>query len=814
MQPTKPRSRPDLITWLPFVLLGLALLALFHRLLAGEVLFWGLPSLQFYPWRALAFDELRAGRLPAWNPYVGAGAPLLANYQVAVFYPPNWLHLLLPHHVAMSVIALLHIVWAGVGMWLFVRELGVDGFGRGFSMLAYALGGYLIARFGSFPTAAAGAWLPWLFWLLHRTLTALTPRGASRNAALLGLAFGLQLLAGHAQTTWYGGVGLGLYALWRAAWADRLDPRWLRLRGLLMAGMGMVAGLALAAIQLVPTAEYLAESQRSSGLDYDTLTNLSYNLFRLPTLLSPNFYGTPADGSYLTEGIYFEDTAYVGILPLIAAIAAIVAFLRLRRYVHDVYPTLITVPFWALLALGSLLIALGKHGPVFHLLYDYVPTFDAFREPVRWLILFVFSLSVLGGIGANQWGRGPRIVYWSRLSGAGGGGIALMAAAYLVFAQPDNKNLEVLSHGIIVLGAWGAVAALLTLVRPDPATGTSPLLWRSAVLIFIAADLAWAASGLNPTLPADYYDEAKVAQPAGRLYWFEDTEYAVTFGPREKDENEDTDDPFEGYFDVSDYRTAVEEWRTVRASLLPNLNMLEDVYALSNNDPLLPGYYSQYIDLIEKQGKAAIPLLSAAGVTRVYGIAPSGWQVTAQNDVITYADAPEDLVPAENGFAWFVPEATWFAEDNALQTALSDPAWDPTQNVLLVGEKPADASTTTGTGSGQVTLLDDAATERRFRVEAESAGYLVIAQTWYPGWSAQVDGTDAPLYRANLAFQAVPVPAGESDVTLQYAIKHLDTAWQISAVAALYLVGLLLVRPTWSIPDDRAPGDGDYAGEE
>ena len=80
---------------LPELTLVLAVGVLFHNLLLGEVIFWGTPSLQFYPWRELAFSELRQGRLPLWNALVGNGAPLLANYQTAVFYPPNWLNLLL-----------------------------------------------------------------------------------------------------------------------------------------------------------------------------------------------------------------------------------------------------------------------------------------------------------------------------------------------------------------------------------------------------------------------------------------------------------------------------------------------------------------------------------------------------------------------------------------------------------------------------------------------------------------------------------------------------------------------------------------------
>jgi hypothetical protein len=82
--------------YFPLLILAGALIVTFQRLLSGEVFFWGLPSLQFYPWREYGFDLIRHGQLPLWNPYNGAGAPLLANYQSALLYPPNWFGLFLP----------------------------------------------------------------------------------------------------------------------------------------------------------------------------------------------------------------------------------------------------------------------------------------------------------------------------------------------------------------------------------------------------------------------------------------------------------------------------------------------------------------------------------------------------------------------------------------------------------------------------------------------------------------------------------------------------------------------------------------------
>src|SRR5215216_2838296 len=122
---------------LPLLILAAALALVFYRLLMGEVFFWGLPSLQFYPWREYAFDLLRAGQLPLWNPFNGAGAPLFANYQSSLLYPLSWVGFFLPLANTMSIVAVLHLFIAGWGMWRFTGELGFSSLGRGVSALAF-----------------------------------------------------------------------------------------------------------------------------------------------------------------------------------------------------------------------------------------------------------------------------------------------------------------------------------------------------------------------------------------------------------------------------------------------------------------------------------------------------------------------------------------------------------------------------------------------------------------------------------------------------------------------------------------------------
>lgn len=756
-------TRRDLPDWLPFVLLALVLLSLFHRLLSGQSLFWGLPALQFYPWRDFAFDQVRLGHLPTWNPYLGAGAPLLANYQTAIFYPPNWLMLVLPGVPAMSVIAVAHVVWSALGMWLFAGALGLSAFGRGISALAYALSGYLIARVASFPTADAAAWIPWLFWLVHRVLS----EQRVRDVGWLGVTLGVQLLAGHAQTAWYGGLMVGAYAVWMTARFQRGERLAQRVRGLALALLGAVLGVLIAAIQLVPTLEYFGESARATGLPFEMTANLSYPPLQLLTLLQPNFFGTPADGSYLAGGMYFENAAYVGFVPLLLAAAALLGWLYRRRFLVY-YPTFRTVPFWVALGLVTLILAFGRNTPVFRLLYEHVPTFDFFREPVRWMIAPVFSLSVLAGIGTGYWSQGKWAVFWARLALAGGAAVIALGVASREFLDL-TASIDVLTRALIGVGCWTACAALLTLVQPSSASFASPLVWRSAVLVFVALDLAWASSGLNPTVTSDFYREFGVTRPEGRIYWFEDYEYGVKY---------------ERFFDPGDYVLARDRWPEVRGSLLPNLNMLDRVSSLNNFDPLLPRYHRDYLALIEAAGSEAGPLLRAAGVSQVFGeTLVEGWQ----------GEAPIFVAPEPSPRAWLAPAAEWHASDDAIAAALRDPAWNPDERVILAGDGGTQVASALPLRGAEIMVLESEPDRITYRIRTDHPAYLVVATTWYPGWEATLDGAPAPLYRANLAFQAVEVPAGGGDVTLRYTLNRWGLGAGLSGIGVLVAIALIAI---------------------
>src|SRR5690349_20681505 len=100
---------------------GIALL--YPLVLRGDALYWGDLSLYFYPLESFVREQLRAGVIPLWNPYVLCGQPLVGNPQSWVFYPTTALLPSMPVWLYFTVNTLLHLCLAGGGTYLFLRRL-------------------------------------------------------------------------------------------------------------------------------------------------------------------------------------------------------------------------------------------------------------------------------------------------------------------------------------------------------------------------------------------------------------------------------------------------------------------------------------------------------------------------------------------------------------------------------------------------------------------------------------------------------------------------------------------------------------------
>jgi uncharacterized membrane protein YfhO len=91
-------------------------------------------------------------------------------------------------------------------------------------------------------------------------------------------------------------------------------------------------------------------------------------------------------------------------------------------------------------------------------------------------------------------------------------------------------------------------------------------------------------------------------------------------------------------------------------------------------------------------------------------------------------------------------------------------------------------------GAGEARIVADLQNSLEIAVDSTVPGYLVLADTYYPGWKATVNGEAAPILRANYAFRAVPVPAGAHTVQFTFEPTHWRTGLLISGISLLITV--------------------------
>ncbi len=411
----------DLLAWLALALVTLGILwplGLTNRIPAGIDAFTYFAP--YWDYRMAAF---RAGQVPLWNPYLFLGVPFLANPQAAVLYPLHWPLSWLTAEQALVWSALLH-TWLAAG---FTYVLGRSSFGlsRPGAWLAgtvFGLGGYLLARVENINQLNALAWLPALLWLYDRTVESLGWRRKVRWGSALTVAIALCLLAGHTQSFFIVMVGLALYAL--AGFAGKNPLRSWRVgasenRSLPILGRGLaslspllavVPAALLAAAQLLPTLELNGLGLRTGGLPFRQAVSFSLR----PRLLAQTFlppFGGRLDEAFGSEG-YGEFVGYVGIVTLVLAGLAVVGYGRWLRDVRkatpaplapgDLLPGLGRIMPLLVLAATGVVLALGAYNPLYYLLWRFVPGFDLFRGPARWMALFALAAAVLAGIGLDR----------------------------------------------------------------------------------------------------------------------------------------------------------------------------------------------------------------------------------------------------------------------------------------------------------------------------------------------------------------------------------------------------------------------------
>jgi len=767
----------------PAVLLFLALAMFAVPLASGRLLAGHDVLAQFYYQRHLTYELLRAGELPLWNPYVFCAMPLLGEIQTSAFYPLNFPFLFLSSTLAINLSFAMHVFMAGLFTWILARSFGLGQAGALLAATAYMLSGFTMGYVfsGHLPQLIALSWTPLVFFGAQRALK----EEASRflYAVLGAVVVALQLLGGHPQVAYGSFAGVAVFVFFYWPHGVTTLARGVSRRMWLLIFMGLF-GCVLAAVELIPAAEFSSMSDRAIVNDFTFATEDSLPPEKLLTLAVPEFFGNIVGSPHWGRASFWESTAFVGI----AVLAFVPAAFAMARGSG-------VTALGAVLLVGTVL-ALGRYTPVYGWLFPVVPLLGQFRNPSRFFVVSVLAFSILGGIGLDAFMRqgdtdtrkryclflaalavclaavtasfhvaGKDSFLWRRL-------VALSVFGYE--NMPGAMRSKMFGNAVISLAIASIVAAIVcvsayvgrgTLVRTRAA--------KAVILgaaLFHVFNFGWP---LIRTVDSSYY-----TLPDGLVKYLRDnlggqrvavaarvfTRHSADMGMMYGIPNAFG---YEGQI-LADFatflsRAASDENRPETVSHTqviadfdkPMMRLLSAKYAVRKpTEPRLsPGRY---------------PLVYRSGEYVVYTI-PGLPRAFLVNDVVVSQNASLTL------------------------DLLDSEEFDPETRAVL-GATPTHRL-------GEVDRLEGTAgivTDTPHRVEVETSSpiptVLVLLDAYYPGWKAYVDGVETSVIRANYMFRAVSLPAGEHRIVFEYRPCSFMLGAGLTIVGMLALVVFGIVR--------------------
>jgi membrane protein YfhO len=334
------------------------------------------------PMRVVVANLIHSGYVPLWNPYMFSGMPLFGAAQAGVLFPLNWFYLIFSAPVATNLMMLSTYVFAALGAYLYARRSGATIAGAAMTSLIWQASAFMVAKVGQTNVVQTAAFLPWVLWVID----GYGRNGKRKDGVLLALLVALQIFAGHQQTFSYSFLLAGAYALVMARMSSGSERR-----SYAWSLVPLSAGVALAAVQILPTIELLRNSLRAAA-SYDFFSSFSMPPRFVLTFFAPFIMGG-GDGAlfrapYIGPAFVGEYVAYVGSMTIMLALAALVLQPDARTR------------FWSVVAAICLALAIGRFLPFnFYKLVYYVPVINLFRVPARHLMEVEFALAVLAGRG-------------------------------------------------------------------------------------------------------------------------------------------------------------------------------------------------------------------------------------------------------------------------------------------------------------------------------------------------------------------------------------------------------------------------------
>ncbi|HEX4120803.1 MAG TPA: hypothetical protein VH619_09325 [Verrucomicrobiae bacterium] len=697
-----------------------------------------------YPIAYYFRDCVWHGHWPFWDPYNNCGIPFLAQWNTLTCYPGSVIYLLLPMPWSLNLYLLAHVFLAGLGMYCLAHFWFRTRFGASVAALAFAWNGLMFQFLDWSCHIAAYAWMPWVVFTCAR---AVSPTFQLRNRYLIwaALAGACQMLTGAPETVMFTWLIIG--ALFVLGMFQRKVSFWTGGTRLLLIGLLVCA---LSAAQLLPWFDLLLYGDRSSATGGNDWCLPPWGL---ANFLVPLFHSAGSiTGVFMQPEQQWTSSYYLGILPLLLAILALWRTRRLGSLLLGV------------MALAAVLLAFGRAGFLLDITRRLFPILGFTRYPIKYIVITIFSLSLLAGAGAAWLQKQSHAVISAALRPLAGlfvlAILFLLAVAFWLPFPTDSWNDTWLNGlgRLLVLVAGVGLLTLALAVRPE---GHRVAL-GFGFLLLAGLDVTFHQPPQNPTVPAGAYAERMPA---------------MSTVPSLGLSRAMIDPLAERSMGMLVNASPLETYLGQRAELYENCNLL-------NRIPKTGGFFGIHfawqrkIDSLLYREKPLPNLLEFLGVS----------QIASPHELFTW-EAQANFMPLAT-----IGQRPVFLDDNAALTAVGSPDFRPRQIVYLPANGASSISAVADPGA-RIDSSDVRPEECVFETSTDNATMLVIAQAYYHCWEASVDGAAVSLLRANYAYQAVKVPAGKHTVRLIYKDRLFLVGLGIGLAALVCcVVGLVRTR--------------------
>lgn len=746
---TKLSKKPTLLA---LVILTLAVLipywklALMQGFIITDDIFTSDMMNASYPYRHFLGNVLQSGYAPSWITLIYGGFPLIALSEAGACYPLNLvLFGLLPPHIALNVVILLTLMTAAICMYFYVREIGGNFVAGLIGGAAFAFSGYLVSHIKHLSNLNAACWLPLGLWLIERAFQRKEPG----YLWLIAIVFGLQHLSGHTQIAYYSGVVYIVYYLVRYKHYRREMVREklpatsiFKNRFSCVFLGGLLVGSSLGAVQLLPTYELVSLSQRSGGVTYDYAANYAYDPKNIFTFFYPYINGDIGAATYSGNSIFWEDYGYVGISMMAFALYA--AF-RLWKNPY--------VKAFSMMALVSFFLVLGPNTPLYEAVFHLVPGMKYFRFPTRFLLVTDFSLIVLGCIGVTQ------IMERLKMSSAP--------------VQEKKSRPELFSN-------FGVVA-----------------------FVVVVADLWYFQLRQNPIVDADRWlsrpKTVGLMQSRTLEASLDDRVYRIfVVGGNESHKR--------AFARARGWQGDLQPYVDQREFLQTSSNVLYGLFTPDGYANFIPNYL---VEIWGDQNRGGLVYETATVRENTFYPTPAFWKLMNMYCVrfilslwpINHEGELKDLGKTKDVFVYENPHAFPVAYlvqgvkrvqniEEAKRVLISSD-FDPGKEAILFESPRAHLADSV---RGRVKVIHYNPNSVEFQVSSNSEALLVFSDSYYPGWRAEVDERETPVFQANVTQRAVAVPAGDHSVKFAFRSRPITYGFWISGVGFAIFMGIFLVE--------------------